>query len=401
MLTDAAARKLEPGSKPRRDGTVKGLQLIPSQTKGQGKWNFRFVSPVTGKRRDMGLGTYPSVSITAARRAAWEARDVIAAGGDPLEVRRAAEQERRMETSMPSFEQAGRQTFEELKSGFKNAKHIQQWIGTLDTYVFPKLGRRPVNELRASDFADALRPIWLSKPETASRVRQRCDTVMNWCAAQDYIIASPVQNVDRLLPKQKGKRERVQHHPAVPWRDIPTFAERVLRAGKPSMGKLALEFLILTVARSGEIRRMEWSEIGWDAAIWTIPKERMKAGVAHRVPLSPRAMEILITRRPEQDFSPFVFPSRNGQSLSDMALTKVLRDANVRSDTPDRIATAHGFRSSFRDWASENGYPRDVAERALAHTIASATEAAYHRTDLLEQRRGMMEAWEISCCLTC
>jgi len=160
------------------------------------------------------------------------------------------------------------------------------------------------------------------------------------------------------------------------------------------MGKLALEFLILTAARSGEVRHMEWSEIDWDAVIWTIPKERMKAGVVHRVPLSPRAMEILVTRRLEQGFSSFVFPSRNSQSLSDMALTKALRDANVQSDTLGRIATAHGFRSSFRDWASENDYPRDVAERATAHTIASATEAAYHRTDLLEQRRGMMEAWE-------
>jgi len=396
MLTDAAARKLEPGSKPRSDGAVTGLQLIPSQTKGQGKWNLRFVSPVTGKRRDMGLGRYPEVSIAAARRAALEAREVIAAGGDPLEVKRAEELERKLELSMPSFEQAGRQAFEELKPGFKNAKHIQQWIGTLETYVFPKLGRRPVNELRASDFADALRPIWLIKPETASRVRQRCDTVMNWCAAQDYVIASPVQNVDRLLPKQKGKRERVQHHPAVPWRDIPAFAEQVLsvgKPGKPGMGKLALEFLVLTAARSGEVRHMEWAEIDWNAAIWTIPKKRMKAGVAHRVPLSPRAIEILVARQPEKQFSSFVFPSRNGGPLSDMTLTKALRDAKVQSDTPGRIATAHGFRSSFRDWASENGYPRDVAERALAHTISSATEAAYHRTDLLEQRREMMDAW--------
>ncbi|MEM5493389.1 tyrosine-type recombinase/integrase [Hoeflea sp. AS16] len=393
MLTDAAARKLEPGSKPRQDGTVKGLQLIPSRTKGQGKWNLRFVSPVTGKRRDMGLGSYPEVSIAAARRAAWEARDVIAAGGDPLEAKRAAEMERRLETSMPSFEQAARQAFAELRPGFKNAKHTQQWIGTLETYVFPKLGGRPVNELRASDFSDALRPIWLSKPETASRIRQRCDSVMNWCVAQDYIVASPVQNVDRLLPKQKGKRERVQHHPAVPWRDISAFAERVLRTGKPTIGKLALEFLILTAARSGEVRLMEWSEIDWDVAIWTIPKDRMKTGVAHRVPLSPRAIEILSTRQPEEEFSPFVFPSRNGSPLSDMALTKALRDAQVQSDTPGRIATAHGFRSSFRDWASENGYPRDIAERALAHTIASATEAAYHRTDLLDQRRELMAAW--------
>ncbi|MEQ8306915.1 MAG: tyrosine-type recombinase/integrase [Hoeflea sp.] len=393
MLTDAAARKLEPGSKPRSDGMVQGLQLIPSKTKGRGKWNLRFVSPVTGKRRDMGLGTYPDIGIAAARRAALEARDLIASGGDPLEAKRAAELERRLETTRPSFEQAGRKVFEEISPGFKNTKHIRQWIGTLETYVFPKIGRLPVNELRASDFADVLRPIWLSKPETASRVRQRCDTVMNWCAAQDYVIASPVQNVDRLLPKQKGKRERVQHHPAVPWRDIPSFTERVLRTGRPTMSKLALEFLILTAARSGEVRHMEQSEIDWEAKIWTVPKERMKAGVIHRVPLSPRAMEILRLRQQEEAFSSFVFPSRNGKPLTDMALTKALRDAKVKSDTPGRIATAHGFRSSFRDWASENGYTRDVAERALAHTIASATEAAYHRTDLLDQRRKMMDNW--------
>ncbi|MEQ8741035.1 MAG: tyrosine-type recombinase/integrase, partial [Hoeflea sp.] len=365
MLTDAAARKLEPGSKPRSDGTVQGLQLVPSKTKGRGKWNLRFVSPVTGKRRDMGLGSYPEISILTALRAALEARDLIASGGDPLEAKRAAELERRLETTMPNFEQVGRMVFEEISPGFRNAKHIRQWIGTLETYVFPRIGRLPVNELRASDFADVLRPIWLSKPETASRVRQRCDTVMNWCAAQDYVIASPVQNVDRVLPKQKGKRERIQHHPAVPWRHIPSFTGRVLRAGRSTMSKLALEFLMLTAARSGEVRFMEWSEIDWEAEIWTVPKERMKAGVIHRVPLSPRAMEILRVRQQEEAFSSFVFPSRNGKSLTDMALTKALRDAKVKSDTPGRIATAHGFRSSFRDWASENGYPRDVAERAL------------------------------------
>lgn len=159
------------------------------------------------------------------------------------------------------------------------------------------------------------------------------------------------------------------------------------------MGKLALEFLILTAARSGEVRRMLWSEINWTKAIWTVPADRMKAGVAHRIPLSERAMAILRLRKEEEAFSPFVFPSRNTTPLSDMALTKAIRDAKVQSDTPGRIATAHGFRSSFPGWASENGYSRDVAERALAHTIKNAAEAAYSRIDLLEQRREMMEAW--------
>ena len=393
-LTDAAVRKIEPGSKPRSDGAVSGLRLVPSASvRGQGKWTLRYVSPVTGKRRDMGLGQYPGVSIVEARRLALEARAILNAGGDPLEAKRLAEQEHHRETSIPAFEAAARQTFEELKPGFRNAKHLQQWINTLETYAFPFIGGRLVSELRASDFADLLRPIWLTKPETASRVRQRCDTVMNWCAARDYVIASPVQHVNKLLPKQKGKRERVNHHPAVPWRDIPAFTTSVLRGGKETVGRLALEFLILTAARSGEVRFMQWTEIDWGNVIWTVPAERMKAGIIHRVPLSPRAMEILTIRKQEREFSSFIFPSRNGKPLTDMALTKVLRDANVASDTPGRIATAHGFRSSFRDWASENNYPRDLAERALAHTIASATEAAYHRTDLLDQRRAMMEEW--------
>ncbi len=189
----------------------------------------------------MGLGIYPEVGIAAARRVAQEAREVISAGGDPLEARRIEKQAQRLEQVDHTFEAVARQTFEDLRPGFRNPKHTQQWIGTLETYVFPKIGSRLVTELRASDFADVLRSIWLEKPETASRVRQRCDTIMNWCAARDLIIASPVQNVDRLLPKQKGKRERVQHHPAVPWRDMPNFTANVLRTGKPTIGKLALD----------------------------------------------------------------------------------------------------------------------------------------------------------------
>lgn len=393
MLTDLQARKIKPDSKALSDGATRGLYLFPSGKVGIGKWIFRYVSPITGKRRDMGLGRYPEVSIRDARAAALECRRLIETGVDPLEAKRAQKEQSQRGLAMPTFAEAAHQVHTELSPGFRNAKHSAQWINTLEQYVIPHIGATRVTDLRAADFAACLKPIWLTKPETASRVRQRCDTVMNWCAAQDHIVASPVGVVDKLLAKQPGKRERVEHHPALPWQDLPTFISRVLHSGPPTQGKLMLELLILTAVRSGEIRGMQWEEIDLDRKIWTVPSDRMKAKVAHRVPLCTRAVEILNTLREGHLETGLVFASRKGTPLSDMVLTKLLRDHNVPSDAAGRSATAHGFRSTFRDWASEQGHPRELAERALAHTIKSSTEAAYHRTDLLDQRRDMMEAW--------
>jgi integrase len=397
MLTDAKARKLEPNSKPISDGAVAGLYLFPSTKAGTGKWILRYVSPQTGKRRDMGLGRYPDVPIREARTVALEVRRLLDEGLDPLEVRRENSAKATAVPVVPTFEAAARQVHDDMAPGFKNGKHVAQWITTLERYVFPRLGGAAVTDLRAADFAEVLRHIWLSKPETASRVRQRCDKVMSWCAARGFIVASPVPVVDMLLPKQPGKRERTSHHPALPWREIPSFVTTVLHAGRATQSKLMLEFLILTAVRSGELRGMRWEEIDWEKQIWTIPASRMKAKVSHRVPLGQRALEILTSMQGSHEPAPdqLLFRSRTGGPLSDMALTKLLRTHKVPSDTPGRIATAHGFRSSFRDWASENGYPRDVAERALAHTVKDSTEAAYHRTDLLDPRRQMMASWEL------
>jgi integrase len=397
MLTDVKARKLEPNSKPISDGAVAGLYLFPSTKAGTGKWILRYVSPQTGKRRDMGLGRYPDVPIREARTAALEVRRLLDGDLDPLEVRRENAAKATAAPLVPTFEDAARQVHDDMAPGFKNGKHVAQWITTLERYVFPRLGGVVVTDLRASDFAEVLRDIWLSKPETASRVRQRCDKVMSWCAARGFIVSSPVPVVDMLLPKQPGKRERTSHHPALPWREIPSFVTTVLHAGRTTQSKLMLEFLILTAVRSGELRGMRWEEIDWEKRIWTIPASRMKAKVSHRVPLGQRTLEILASMQSSPEPAPeqLVFRSRTGGPLSDMALTKLLRAHQVQSDTPGRIATAHGFRSSFRDWASENGYPRDVAERALAHTVKDSTEAAYHRTDLLDPRRQMMAAWEL------
>ena len=260
-------------------------------------------------------------------------------------------------------------------------------------YVFPSLGRRKVTDLRAKDFADTLRPIWIKKADTASRIKQRCSVIMDWCVAEDIIEGNPVGVVDKLLSKQPGARERVQHQPSVPWRDVSALVKDVLHKGKRNLSKSMLEFLILTAARSGEVRAITWEEIDFETATWTVPAVRMKAKLDHRVPLSDRAMEILEHQKKETGGSGIVFPSVRGKIPSDAILSKFLRDHAVKSNDPNRTATPHGFRSSFRDWASENGYSRDLAERALAHTINNATEAAYHRTDLLEQRRVMMEAW--------
>ncbi len=341
----------------------------------------------------MGLGPYPSIGLAQARKLAFNARELIDSGIDPIEHRKREQAAQVRERDIVTFEMAAQRVYDDLAPGFKNANHSAQWINTLKTYAFPSIGKRRVDQLTTADFADFLKPIWLTKPETASRVRQRCERVMTWRLAHELSTSNPVSAVDALLPKQKSKRDRVAHFPSVPWRELPEVCEKLFGTRRQSVGRQALLFLILTAARSGEVRGATWDEINFKTRIWTIPADRMKAGVQHRVPLSDQGIELLQDRLPFRHGSPWVFSNTGRAPISDMTPTKILRDNKIASDTPGRTATAHGFRSSFRDWASENGYPRGLAERALAHTIQNATEAAYHRTDLLDQRRGMMEAW--------
>jgi integrase len=388
-LTDRQAKALQPGDKPVFDGKVTGLLLTPGKTGS--KWTLRFTSPVTGKRRDAGLGVYPDVTIGDAREKALAMRRQLDAGKDPIDERNREHQAVSVAAAALTFEKAARTVHEELKPGWKNEKHAAQWISTLEAYVFPKIGHKPLDAVTPADCADVLRPIWLHKAETASRTRQRMHAVMQWAWAHGHITANPVSVVDHLLPKQNAKKE---HQPAMPWRDVPGFAKAQLRDIEPGDStRAALLFLILTAARSGEVRGATWGEFDLDAAIWTIPGERMKAKEPHRVPLSSAALALVKLLKEGKRHESLVFPSVRGKVLSDMTLTALLRRVKAKSGTPGRVATAHGFRSSFRDWASENGYARDLAERALAHTIANKTEAAYHRSDLLEQRRPMMEAW--------
>jgi integrase len=399
-LTNLKAKNIKPGDRNIPDGTIAGLRLEAGKAKGQGKWMLRYVSPETTKRRDMGLGVYPAISITDARKTASAARELIRNGKDPIEARKDDKLKNKVNAQALTFKQAACMVHEDLKPGWKNPKHAAQWITTLEVYVFPKIGPRKVKDLKAKDFADALTIIWIEKPETASRVKQRCSVVMDWCVAHEMCNGNPVGVVTKLLPKQPTARERVVHQPSIPWTEVPAFIDEVLNKGKASLSKLMLEFLILTAARSGEVRGMTWAEVDIDKAVWTIPASRMKAKMEHRVPLSIRAVEILQAQLDQAAEPTIVFPTIRGKVPSDMILTKFLRDHNVMSSEAGRTATAHGFRSSFRNWASEHGYSRDYAERALAHTIRNQVEAAYHTTDLLDQRRGMMEAWSQHVCGT-
>lgn len=318
-----------------------------------------------------------------------EMHEQINKGIDPLEEK--AIQANQQQT--PTFEEATTTLHAELVPSWRNYKHQQQWINSLTRYAFPVLGEFSLDEIQPRHIADALRPIWIDKAETASRVKQRIHAVMAWGWAHGFCSSNPVDVVEHLLPKQEGKASRTEHHPAMPWQDIPKFVkDHVAINNKSNATRSLLEFVILTACRSGEARGARWSEIDWEKKVWSIPAERMKMKTAHRVPLSDRVLAILKNQQGLHE--ELIFPSpRARKELSDMVLTKYLRDIKAPSSTEGRPATAHGFRSSFRDWCSENGYPRDLAERALAHTVQNKVEAAYHRTDLLEQRRPMMQAW--------
>jgi integrase len=316
-------------------------------------------------------------------------REQIAQGQDPLEVKA----NEATKPHIPLLREAAHILHKELTPGWKNAKHAKQWINTLTEYAFPLIGVIPLDQIQPRHIADVLRSIWLEKAETAGRVKQRLHAVMAWGWAHGYCQSNPVDVVGHLLPLQPGKTIRTQHQPAMPWRVIPTFLTTHLRTPRGlDVTRQALMFLILTASRSGEVRYLTWDELDLRSAVWTLPAERMKAKQIHRVPLSMQVLAIIKQQRGLHDT--LVFPSvRDRSPLSDMALTALLRRVEAVSDVAERTATAHGFRSSFRDWCSEKGYPRDLAERALAHAVQNKVEAAYHRTDLLEQRRPLMQAW--------
>ncbi len=292
-----------------------------------------------------------------------------------------------------TFEQAATTMCEQKRAGWKNPKHAQQWINTLNAYVFPVIGDRAVDSLNADDFRALLAPIWLTKSETAMRVKQRCHAVMDWCLAKNLISGNPTTVVTKLLPAMEKKNARTEHHPSMPWNEVPKFVSEVLHDGTPGTCREAIEFLILSAARSGEVRKMQWDEIDLEDKVWTAPAENMKAKIEHRVPLTSRMIEILQKQKALGLHDKLIFPSPRGKVFSDNTLSKFLRDHKAPSDTKGRSAVVHGFRSSFRVWGAEQSHPEHLLEECLAHTERNAVVAAYRKTDLLEQRSVIMEKW--------
>jgi len=365
------------------------LQVAGSGTKS---WLFRYKSPVTAKQREMGLGSLNLVSLAAARDIAVECRRQVLSGLDPLEERARNKRARHLEQARSiTFQQAAEQCIASKKPEWKNAKHAQQWTNTLTTYAYPVFGTLSVSDLDTDLVLKAIEPIWLSKAETASRVRQRIETVWDWARARKYVEGeNPARlrgHLDKILAKT-AKVKRVKHHAAVPYKQIATFITK-LRSRKGSSA-LAMEFMILTAARTGEVRGAQWQEIDLTTRVWTIPEDRMKAGKEHRVPLCDQAIQILSSMKSNRNPDEFVFPGwKAGTGLSDGAMLALLRKMDVGPYTP------HGFRSTFRDWAAEEAhqFSNETIELALAHTIKNKAEAAYRRGDQLERRRELMANW--------
>jgi integrase len=372
-----------------------GLYLRVSPT-GSKAWVFRF--QLDGKRRDMGLGPFPDISLAEARRRASDHRNQRRDGIDPLEAKTAQRRAQRLANAKGrTFRECAVEFIEKNKAGWRNAKHRQQWENTLSTYVYPTLGELPVSAIDTGLVVQVLDPIWIEKPETASRVRGRIEAVLDAATVRGFRQGpNPALwkgNLAHVLPA--GSRVRkVQHHAALPFDEMPAFLAAL--RNRPGMAARALEFAALTAARTGEVLGACWGEIDLVAKIWTVPADRMKAGREHRVPLSDAAVAVLETVQPlglMRDGSAPVFPGpRRALSMSNMVLLMLLRRMK-RDDL-----TAHGFRSTFSDWAAERtAYPREVVEMALAHTVGDKVEAAYRRGDLFDKRRQLADAWARFC----
>lgn len=365
-------------------GGVPGLQL---QILGASRvWVLRFV--LHDKRRRMGLGSYPAVSLAEAREQARLARSQIRAGIDPIEQRSSA-RETVVAAAAKSltFAQAAEKFIAAHEDGWSNAKHRLQWVSTLGTYANPVIGQLPVAAIEQRHILQILDPIWRTKTETASRLRGRIEQVLNWAKVQGLREGpNPARwrdHLDLLLPAPE-KVSPVKHLAAVPLSEARQVWQSISDSG--GMGALALQLQILTAGRSGEARGARWSELDLVNAVWVIPKERMKAKREHRIPLPRQAVELL-QQQPRIDDSDLVFPSSRNTPLSDMTLTAVMRRLK-RSEVP------HGWRSTFRDWVGDcTEYPSELAEIALAHAVGSKVEQAYRRGDMLEKRRSMMQEW--------
>ncbi|MDN4986564.1 tyrosine-type recombinase/integrase [Bradyrhizobium sp. WYCCWR 13022] len=380
MASKLTARKVET-AKPGKYSDGGNLYLVVSDT-GARKWVLRFTW--RGRAKEMGLGSAANVPLTDAREKAASARRQIAQGLNPIE-------ERKRDGGIPTFGEMADDVREALSAGFRNEKHKAQWKSTLETYAATLRGK-PVDTIATDDVLAVLKPIWTTKAETASRVRGRIEKVLDAAKAKGFRDGeNPARwrgHLDHLLPKPLKLARG--HHPAMPYEEVAAFIADLRQ--REATAALALELCILTAARSGEVLGMQWSEVDLDKKVWTVPAERMKAGREHRVPLSSRAVAILrqLEKLKAGDFV-LTGQARN-KPLSNMAMEMVLRRMKIAD------ATVHGFRSSFRDWAGNvSHFPREVVETALAHVIGDKAEQAYRRSDALDKRRKLMDAWAAYC----
>ena len=356
------------------DGHCLYLVVRPS---GSRSWVQRIV--IRGRRREIGLGAFPLVSLDEARGKALANRRVARTGGDPVAGRGGGRAK-----GVPTFASAAERVWRQMRSAWTSRKYRREWLTGLARYAFPHIGPMPVSEVTSAHLIEMLGPVWHERPTTARRLRQRVAAVMEWAVAMEYRADNPCERIGPVLGRQK---HAVEHMRALPHGKV-AGAVRAVRASRARrVVKLAFEFLVLTAARSGEARGARWAEMDLAGGVWTVPAGRMKGKRQHRVPLCRRALAILDTARTLSAQGPLVFPTARGRPLKDMALSELLRDLGI-------AAVPHGFRSSFRDWAAEKtDHPREVVEAALAHTVRNPVEAAYARSDLFERRRKLMDDW--------
>jgi integrase len=382
-LTALSIRRAKPGYV--ADGNGLYLQVTGS---GARSWIYRY--SLHGRRREMGLGAFPTISIATARNLAAGARSLVLGGDDPIEAREAERARKRLEGARSiTFTQAAEQFLQSHEGTWKNSKHRQQWRNTLATYAHPVIGSLPVADVHTEEVIRLLDPIWKAKADTASRVRARVERVLDWAKVRGYRSGeNPARwrgHLDKLFPARRKVR-KVKHHAAVPIDEMPSVYARLSQS--PRMAAMALRFAILTGARAGEVTGATWAELDLDTAMWSIPASRMKAQREHRVPLSREAVGILREMKKVRA-TELVFPGyRAGTKMSVSSLLSALKAAGGGD------ATVHGFRSTLRDWAAERTtISREVAEMALAHTIGDKVEAAYRRGDLMAKRSAMMQQW--------
>lgn len=393
-IKQALKAVLEGNGKPILLGDGGGLTLQIAKA-GTASWLYRYQR--LGKANAVGLGGYPDVSLKTARAKADACRTSLSEGRDPLTEKRAAESAERVAAAKDkTFDDCAKDYIDDHRAEWKNPKHIQQWENTLETYASPVIGKRPISVITTADIKRILNPIWTTKHETATRVRGRIESIIDWATAHELRTGeNPARwkgHLEHLLAKSTAETRADEHHAALPYAEIPAFMAALAR--QEGMSRWALEFLILTACRTSEVTGATWTEIDFDKKIWTIPAERMKASKEHRVPLVERIIAILNEVRPFSN-GRYIFPGGNSDApLSNMAMAMLLRRMGYKAKT----ITVHGFRSTFRDYiAAETKHDYHTAEAALAHKLKDKVAAAYARTDFFDKRFVMMRDWTIYC----